>query len=410
MWDGGNIALELASTTASPNNPVVINRFIRGLTLISSTQHGFYLFNVRGDVVQRASNQQNNTPPNTPTVTILHTYQYDAFGNELNYDQTNSNPFRFAGEYWDHETQTYYLRARHFNPRIGRFTQADPFWNISNMQGSNAAIMQAGNLYMYTMHNPVRFIDPLGLFALPPQPAFFPDGSRDQDQIDGARGHDPTMVLLRYIAEKNGGRVTWNQSSRTATVHMPGFDPISGISGVIVNGRMIIERSFFMDNFGLSINQASHMPYDRFRSKDSALLAWALMYHPRSTSFAQFPLGSEWGTWIYRDTDNTGLYMFGARPTQRGDAWVILPTQNHAFEPVGWIHTHPNPGYRWIVEEFSSADARVSAFFGVPGFLVAPSGALRRIDPSWSGPGGSFAIPNNSPYVSTIIDDIFGRR
>jgi len=35
---------------------------------------------------------------------ILHTYLYDAFGNELNPNPDNTNWFRFAGEYFDIET------------------------------------------------------------------------------------------------------------------------------------------------------------------------------------------------------------------------------------------------------------------------------------------------------------------
>jgi len=53
------------------------------------------------------------------------------------------------------------------NPRTGRFTQPDPFWNIGNMQGSSAAIAQSGNLFMFVMHNPIRWVDPTGLFASP---------------------------------------------------------------------------------------------------------------------------------------------------------------------------------------------------------------------------------------------------
>jgi len=61
-------------------------------------------------------------------------------------------------------TGTYYLRARHYNPTTGRFTQPDPFWNIHNMQGSSGAIMQAANLYVFVTNNPVMFIDPTGLW------------------------------------------------------------------------------------------------------------------------------------------------------------------------------------------------------------------------------------------------------
>ena len=35
------------------------------------------------------------------------------------------------------------------------------------MQGSPSAITQAGNLFMFVMHNPVRWRDPSGLFAIP---------------------------------------------------------------------------------------------------------------------------------------------------------------------------------------------------------------------------------------------------
>jgi len=75
----------------------------------------------------------------------------------------SQNPFRYAGEYFDSHRGEYYLRARHFNPRLGRFTQADPFWGIHNHQDGPWAIMQAGNLFVYTANNPVMFIDPSGL-------------------------------------------------------------------------------------------------------------------------------------------------------------------------------------------------------------------------------------------------------
>ena len=161
----------------------MVERYQRGRNghLISSDNHGFYLFNARGDVVQRVDGGTNGSgnsdggSDRNNNIQILHVYMYDAFGNEINYDADNENPFRFAGEYWDAETQTYYLRARHFNPRTGRFTQADPHWNIGNMQFGNNPIMwndrpvpdawaiaQSSNLYMYAMHNPVMFTDPSG--------------------------------------------------------------------------------------------------------------------------------------------------------------------------------------------------------------------------------------------------------
>jgi len=98
LWDRGNIVLERSAGGA------VVNRFRRGLGhLISSDQHGFYLFNVRWDVVQRVDSYGE----------VIHTYRYDAFGNQLNGDNVNTNPYRFAGEYYGWETG--FIKTLHYN-------------------------------------------------------------------------------------------------------------------------------------------------------------------------------------------------------------------------------------------------------------------------------------------------------
>ncbi len=75
-----------------------------------------------GDVVQRLGENQNHAP----------VYKYDAFGNERKPCDTDPNPFRYCGEYWDKETQEIYLRARQYQPGNGRFTSEDPARSGSN--------------------------------------------------------------------------------------------------------------------------------------------------------------------------------------------------------------------------------------------------------------------------------------
>ena len=89
----------------------------------------------------------------SPAGELVLDYAYDPFGNETtaqtSYAATWDNPFRYCGEYWDGETQTYYLRARQYDPAAGRFLSEDP--------------AQDGlNWYIYCYNNPVRYWDPSG--------------------------------------------------------------------------------------------------------------------------------------------------------------------------------------------------------------------------------------------------------
>jgi len=81
------------------------------------------------------------------------TYEYDAFGNEKVSDINDTNPFRYCGEYFDGETGLIYLRARYYDPSVGRFISEDP--------------VRAGtNWYIYANNNPIMFIDPMGEDAI----------------------------------------------------------------------------------------------------------------------------------------------------------------------------------------------------------------------------------------------------
>ncbi|MBN7773730.1 polymorphic toxin-type HINT domain-containing protein [Clostridium aminobutyricum] len=141
IWEGQNISLELDA------NSGVVNRYIRGNGLINSDKNGWYLFNGHGDVVQLADNAG----------TVIKEYAYDAFGNEKNSDPNDTNPFRYCGEYFDSETGSIYLRARYYEPEIGRFLTED------TVKGKESDPLSL-NLYTYCENNPVMYNDPSGNF------------------------------------------------------------------------------------------------------------------------------------------------------------------------------------------------------------------------------------------------------
>ncbi len=103
---------------------------------------------------------------------VIRDYDYDAYGNEKTSSATDDNPFRYCGEYQDSETGFTYLRARYYDPSVGRFISEDTHWTPSNMiygdkDGDTKipemdAIMQSSNLFAYCMNNPVRYVDSSG--------------------------------------------------------------------------------------------------------------------------------------------------------------------------------------------------------------------------------------------------------
>ena len=71
-------------------------------------------------------------------------------GNTIEKTEKVENRFCYNGEMLDPVTQQYYLRARFYNPVIGRFTQEDTYYG------------DGLNLYQYYQANPVGYVDPSG--------------------------------------------------------------------------------------------------------------------------------------------------------------------------------------------------------------------------------------------------------
>ncbi len=81
---------------------------------------------------------------------IRKSYRYDAFGNILKETGDIPNRLTYTGQMYDGAAVQYYLRARFYNPAIGRFMQEDTY------RGDGL------NLYAYCANNPVIYYDPSG--------------------------------------------------------------------------------------------------------------------------------------------------------------------------------------------------------------------------------------------------------
>jgi RHS repeat-associated protein len=94
----------------------------------------------------------------------MKTYGYDAFVNETGINASDANPFRYAGEYYDKETGDYYLRARNYDPVLGRMNSEDSVRMLTLKMPNGQEIMdpQSLNLYAYCQNNPIMYVDENG--------------------------------------------------------------------------------------------------------------------------------------------------------------------------------------------------------------------------------------------------------
>lgn len=94
----------------------------------------------------------------------VQTLEYYPFGSIKTNTGTYDEKHKFTGHVYDTDTGLNFMQARYQKGNEGRFWQQDPmFWNLSNDYLLNP---QKQNSYSYGDNNPLRYIDPTGLFSI----------------------------------------------------------------------------------------------------------------------------------------------------------------------------------------------------------------------------------------------------
>ncbi|WP_274655619.1 RHS repeat-associated core domain-containing protein [Paenibacillus humicola] len=145
-WDGDQIEAE---ATVSGGVASLKARYIRGQGIVARDDgqgKAYYVQNGHGDIVDLMDSTGN---------TKLNQYSYDIFGNIASEAENIPQPFKYSGEMQDTITGLQYLRARWYDPSIGRFMGEDTYeGQVDNPLSQN--------LYTYVENNPLTNIDPSG--------------------------------------------------------------------------------------------------------------------------------------------------------------------------------------------------------------------------------------------------------
>ncbi len=120
-------------------------------------------------------------------------YQYDAFGNLIEQKEAVTNRVLYTGQQYDQETGQYYLRARYYNPVVGRFLQEDTY------RGDGL------NLYAYCANNPVVYYDPSGHVKnnCPPGAAANVKETQGNQAVNGGNNNSKPNQVHHFATDKN---------------------------------------------------------------------------------------------------------------------------------------------------------------------------------------------------------------
>ncbi len=177
---------------------------------------------------------------------IQNSYQYDAFGNMLDSIEQLSNNIRYTGQQYDDLTGQYYLRARYYNPVVGRFMQEDEY------------LGDGLNLYDYCSNNPVMYYDPSGYAKkkndCPPQ-----GKTGDGQGNESGSGSKPLYEMTDAELQQLGYKRYSDGSIRDGYGHFAGNSgTIPGTPGVDAAEKQLLDDGYTINGREISVKNADN--------------------------------------------------------------------------------------------------------------------------------------------------------
>ena len=243
-------------------------------------------------------------------------YEYDPFGNILSATGTmaEANPLRYRSYYYDRETGFYYLNSRYYDPKTGRFINADSY--VSTDQG-----IVGYNMFAYCGNNPVNASDPEGQFL-----EWLWEWGREVLSLTGSN-----------MASMSGGYVTCGGAA-VADGPLPFGDMLAVIGGATIT----------IGAFGYAIYQTVTAPSISRSESEEKIKTEVMLQKPDDSVI--FPLDPNEFTpsgldKVYREGTKNGAFISWMDPITNKEVfrWDENPTRSNGphYHIYGTGHYYP---------------------------------------------------------------------
>ena len=203
VWDGGDLVHERVRNAEGEIEPLV--------TWVVEPGTFAPVAKIEGSVRYGVITDHLGTPAMllTEEGRIAWKAQLDLYGVPREEVRETACPWRYPGQYEDRETGLYYNRFRYYDPEAGRYISPDPIGLL-------------GGLAQYEyVHNPLSWVDPLGLVKSPPvflgqagRFGFLDDRAKDYDHLTP---HHMPQHALGFLPHRDGGAIVMSHADHRLT-------------------------------------------------------------------------------------------------------------------------------------------------------------------------------------------------
>jgi len=283
----------------------------------------------------------------------------------------------------DNETGLDFAQARYYSSQYGRFTSPDP-----SLSSGREKLPQSWNRYVYTLNNPLRFVDPSGLYEF--------DSGLDATQRENFR-RQLKLIEKRLKAIKK----IYKENSEEYKLAKKGYEAYGCVVGkgckedAAGTGRVLIKVGT------LQHGMAAHDDLDAANNRSIVTVSATTLSNPNSDIAAE--LAHE-GVHAQDDRNylDSGKQIKVSDYEAERSAYVVTSAMEEVRPSGNGIKTMGGNTYFTWDEKWKTADPKLSAVENVRNQRKIAIDALLAVPKKPDGTGGLYGTtpqnPGNSYY------------